>query len=85
MLEHLPLIGLVFSISNRVGAAMYAHDLEKRQQLFVKGEVKKLKKGEAYGPSLRRDVNDDWGKPGSDLSRVDAGVGGSIPGAPKLD
>ncbi|KAH9851692.1 hypothetical protein C2E23DRAFT_780206 [Lenzites betulinus] len=29
--ERLPLIGLVFSISNRIGAAMWAHDLEKRQ------------------------------------------------------
>jgi len=31
LLEGLPIIGLVFSISNRVGAAMWAHDLEKRQ------------------------------------------------------
>lgn len=29
LLESLPLVGLAFSISNRVGAAMYAHDLEK--------------------------------------------------------
>ncbi|KAI0826830.1 hypothetical protein BC628DRAFT_1502659 [Trametes gibbosa] len=29
--ERLPLIGLIFSISNRIGAAMWAHDLEKRQ------------------------------------------------------
>ncbi|KAF8167140.1 hypothetical protein B0H34DRAFT_680424 [Crassisporium funariophilum] len=31
LLESLPIIGLVFTISNRVGAAMWAHDLEKRQ------------------------------------------------------
>ncbi|OCH89737.1 hypothetical protein OBBRIDRAFT_793965 [Obba rivulosa] len=31
LLERPPLVGLVFSISNRVGAAMWAHDLEKRQ------------------------------------------------------
>lgn len=29
LLESLPLMGLALSISNRVGAAMYAHDLEK--------------------------------------------------------
>ncbi|TKY89058.1 hypothetical protein EX895_001589 [Sporisorium graminicola] len=32
LMERIPLIGLVFSISNRIGAAMWAHDLEKRQQ-----------------------------------------------------
>ncbi|CAL1693789.1 unnamed protein product [Somion occarium] len=31
LLEGLPFIGLVFTISNRIGAAMWAHDLEKRQ------------------------------------------------------
>lgn len=34
LMERIPLIGLVFSISNRIGAAMWAHDLEKRQQLI---------------------------------------------------
>ena len=32
LMERMPLIGMVFSISNRIGAAMWAHDLEKRQQ-----------------------------------------------------
>nr|CDI54828.1 protein of uncharacterized family [Melanopsichium pennsylvanicum 4] len=32
LMERVPLIGMVFSISNRIGAAMWAHDLEKRQQ-----------------------------------------------------
>ncbi|KAI0698014.1 hypothetical protein BC835DRAFT_1405525 [Cytidiella melzeri] len=31
LLEGLPLIGFVFTISNQIGAAMWAHDLEKRQ------------------------------------------------------
>ncbi|KAG1805178.1 uncharacterized protein BJ212DRAFT_1392538 [Suillus subaureus] len=31
LLEGLPIIGLVFTVSNRIGAAMWAHDLEKRQ------------------------------------------------------
>ncbi|KAM5539462.1 hypothetical protein V8D89_006914 [Ganoderma adspersum] len=29
--ERIPIIGLVFSVSNRIGAAMWAHDLEKKQ------------------------------------------------------
>jgi len=48
LLESLPLIGLVFTISNRVGAAMWAHDLEKRQHFVAQqksitlaGEVEK--------------------------------------------
>jgi len=35
LLESLPFIGLIFSISNQVGAAMWAHDLEKRQHWFA--------------------------------------------------
>ncbi|CCM03818.1 uncharacterized protein FIBRA_05967 [Fibroporia radiculosa] len=31
LLERIPLLGLVFSVSNRIGAAMWAVDLEKRQ------------------------------------------------------
>lgn len=31
LLEGLPFVGLVFEIGNRVGGAMWAHDLEKRQ------------------------------------------------------
>ncbi|TCD66516.1 hypothetical protein EIP91_001292 [Steccherinum ochraceum] len=30
-LEGLPFVGLIFTVSNRVGACMWAHDLEKRQ------------------------------------------------------
>ncbi|KIK68240.1 hypothetical protein GYMLUDRAFT_35616 [Collybiopsis luxurians FD-317 M1] len=35
LLEGLPIIGLVFTISNRVGAAMWAFDLEKRQHYIA--------------------------------------------------
>ncbi|EJC98572.1 uncharacterized protein FOMMEDRAFT_161388 [Fomitiporia mediterranea MF3/22] len=42
LLEGLPIVGLVFSISNRVGAAMWAHDLEKRQHEFASGQVKPI-------------------------------------------
>jgi hypothetical protein len=40
LLERLPLIGIVFSISNRIGAAMWAHDLEKLQHRYKDGQLK---------------------------------------------
>ncbi|GAA6013052.1 hypothetical protein JCM11491_000953 [Sporobolomyces phaffii] len=40
LIERVPLFGLVFSISNRIGASMYAHDLEKRQHEFAAGSLK---------------------------------------------
>ncbi|BGP54617.1 hypothetical protein JCM8202v2_002204 [Rhodotorula sphaerocarpa] len=43
LMERIPLVGLVFSISNRIGAAMWAHDLEKRQHQFRTGELKPTK------------------------------------------
>ncbi|KAF8639360.1 hypothetical protein AX17_001549 [Amanita inopinata Kibby_2008] len=42
LLEGMPIIGLMFSISNRVGAVMWAHDLEKIQH-FVYSERQKEK------------------------------------------
>lgn len=48
LLESIPLLGLFFSISNRVGAAMYSHDLEKRQQDYHSGKLKPLKRDETY-------------------------------------
>ncbi len=42
-LESFPIVGPYFSISNRIGAAMWAFDLEKRQHRFANGELKKLK------------------------------------------
>jgi len=35
LLESIPIVGLIFTISNRVGAAMWAHDLEKRQHFIA--------------------------------------------------
>ncbi|KAF8185721.1 hypothetical protein BJ912DRAFT_1022889 [Pholiota molesta] len=35
LLEGLPIIGLVFTVSNRIGAAMWAYDLEKRQHFIA--------------------------------------------------
>jgi len=42
LVESIPLFGLVASITNRVGAAMWAHDLEKRQHMFRSGQIKPL-------------------------------------------
>ncbi|EED79629.1 predicted protein [Postia placenta Mad-698-R] len=41
LLERIPLLGLVFSVSNRIGAAMWAVDLEKRQHYIA--EMKKTR------------------------------------------
>ncbi|PPQ76580.1 hypothetical protein CVT26_012820 [Gymnopilus dilepis] len=35
LLESIPIVGLFFTVSNRVGAAMWAHDLEKRQHYIA--------------------------------------------------
>jgi len=40
LVEGLPIIGLVFTISNRIGAAMWAHDLEKKQHFIAAEKVK---------------------------------------------
>ncbi|WRT64340.1 uncharacterized protein IL334_001272 [Kwoniella shivajii] len=42
LIESVPIIGLFFSISNRIGAAMWAFDLEKRQHLFSARVIKPL-------------------------------------------
>ncbi|ORX37407.1 hypothetical protein BD324DRAFT_626069 [Kockovaella imperatae] len=42
LLERIPIVGLFFSISNRIGAAMWAFDLEKRQHLFANEILKPL-------------------------------------------
>ncbi|EIN03514.1 hypothetical protein PUNSTDRAFT_109399 [Punctularia strigosozonata HHB-11173 SS5] len=40
LLESIPLVGLVFTISNRIGAAMWAHDLEKNQHYIASERAK---------------------------------------------
>ncbi|EGN93576.1 hypothetical protein SERLA73DRAFT_23835, partial [Serpula lacrymans var. lacrymans S7.3] len=35
LLEDIPIVGLIFTVSNRIGAAMWAHDLEKRQHYIA--------------------------------------------------
>lgn len=42
LLERIPFFGLIFSVSNQIGAAMWAHDLEKRQHRFQRGELQPI-------------------------------------------
>ncbi|KAF9458785.1 hypothetical protein BDZ94DRAFT_1200543 [Collybia nuda] len=46
LLEGLPIIGLVFTVSNRIGAAMWAHDLEKKQHFVAAERLKRDEKRE---------------------------------------
>lgn len=67
LMESIPLFGLIFSVSNRVGAAMYAHDLEKRQQMIRDGKLKKLDRSETHSnkPKIGFTAQDeDVGMPG---------------------
>ncbi|EIM83213.1 uncharacterized protein STEHIDRAFT_148816 [Stereum hirsutum FP-91666 SS1] len=41
VMEAIPFIGLIFSVSNRIGAAMWAHDLEKKQHWVAEERAKK--------------------------------------------
>jgi len=45
LLEGLPFVGLFFTVSNRVGAAMWAHDLEKRQHFVAAQKVSNANSG----------------------------------------
>ncbi|TBU37229.1 hypothetical protein BD309DRAFT_974463 [Dichomitus squalens] len=47
LVERIPIIGLIFSVSNRIGAAMWAHDLEKRQH-YVAATKAGLAAGSPY-------------------------------------
>ncbi|KZP16366.1 hypothetical protein FIBSPDRAFT_748872 [Athelia psychrophila] len=40
LLEGLPITGVVFAISNRIGAALWAHDLEKQQHFIADEKMK---------------------------------------------
>lgn len=75
LLERIPFFGIIFSISNRIGAAMWAHDLEKRQQRVRTGHVEPLRMERAreeLKDKLREDGPGTYGHP--DLADV------SLPG-----
>ncbi|WVQ97608.1 hypothetical protein IAU59_004722 [Kwoniella sp. CBS 9459] len=61
LIESVPIFGLFFSISNRIGAAMWAFDLEKRQHLFANGIIKPLEPGQVgfYGMGKVDDLGID--------------------------
>lgn len=79
LLERVPVVGLVFSISNRIGAALWAHDLEKRQHRFQRGELDLV---DAGAPSLPKE-----GAPGSygHPDRADVALPGDILAPPTAD
>ncbi|GAA5931605.1 hypothetical protein JCM1841_004725 [Sporobolomyces salmonicolor] len=52
LLERIPLFGLIFSISNRIGSAMWAFDLEKQQHRYSSGELKPAKVYESKTAAL---------------------------------
>ena len=60
LLERVPLAGLLFSISNRIGAAMWAHDLEKRQHAFGNGEVQRTRKYISKNAGLEAELPDEF-------------------------
>ncbi|WVQ82753.1 hypothetical protein IAT38_004885 [Cryptococcus sp. DSM 104549] len=85
LLESMPIIGLFFSISNRIGAAMWAFDLEKRQHLFSHGIIAPLQPDQVgfYGMGRVDDLGVDiqraedelekkWSKRKRDEDEVDA-------------
>lgn len=62
LLERIPIIGIVFSISNRIGAAMWAHDLEKQQHAFAEGQVKptKVYESKTAAAAAQADLPDEF-------------------------
>ncbi|KAI9566343.1 hypothetical protein HD554DRAFT_2025659 [Boletus coccyginus] len=54
LLEGIPVIGLAFTVSNRIGAAMWAHDLEKRQHYIAERRQSRLKGSENIGEKRRK-------------------------------
>lgn len=94
LLERIPIIGIVFSISNRVGAAMLAHDLEKRQHKFAAGELRRLPKDQTEtlnikslasilkssdGDDFAPQAEDGFDMPGAVLSSEKTGGTGGFP------
>lgn len=95
LLERIPFFGIIFSISNRIGAAMWAHDLEKRQQRAHAGGVAPLRLEQTrtdLKDQLREGAPGTYGHPamadvalpGDILQRPAAASGTAPPPAPPL-
>ncbi|OXC67796.1 hypothetical protein AYX13_03691 [Cryptococcus neoformans] len=71
LLESVPIIGLFFSISNRIGAAMWAFDLEKRQHLFANNIIQPLQPEQVgfYGMGRVDDLGVDIQKAEDELEK----------------
>ncbi|OCF37642.1 hypothetical protein I316_00769 [Kwoniella heveanensis BCC8398] len=88
LIESIPIFGLFFSISNRIGAAMWAFDLEKRQHLFANGIIKPLAphqvgfygmgKVDDLGVDIQRaedELEKQWSRKITGSAKVEAGAG----------
>jgi len=61
LLESIPIAGLFLSIPNRIGAAMWSFDMEKRQHLFAAGVIQPLQPHQVgfYGMGSVSDIGID--------------------------
>ncbi|KAH7106428.1 hypothetical protein BKA62DRAFT_687123 [Auriculariales sp. MPI-PUGE-AT-0066] len=83
LLESIPIVGLFFTVSNRIGAAMWAFDLEKRQHEFKRGERQPLEPvvpdvGSSMHPA--RTTDDRLGANVEGLKKRAVETAGAMPG-----
>ena len=77
LFERVPVVGLLFSVSNRIGAAMWAHDLEKRQHAYRSGELKPSKKYVSKTAQVAVDLPDEFAG-GFPAHKGPVKIGGSL-------
>ncbi|KAK4050948.1 hypothetical protein OIO90_004924 [Microbotryomycetes sp. JL221] len=58
LMERIPLLGIALGVSNRIGAAMWAHDLEKQQHAFSSGEMQRTRKYVSKTAALAQEPSD---------------------------
>ncbi|KZW02814.1 hypothetical protein EXIGLDRAFT_601302 [Exidia glandulosa HHB12029] len=84
LLESIPILGLFFTVSNRIGGAMWAFDLEKRQHDFASGKLAPIEPvatstGVEMNPA--RTTHDRAGAKVEDVKRDVVENGGSLAGS----
>ncbi|WVF70297.1 hypothetical protein IAT40_005086 [Kwoniella sp. CBS 6097] len=86
LIESVPIIGLFFSISNRIGAAMWAFDLEKRQHLFGNDIIKPLQPHQVgfYGMGTVDDLGVDIQRAEDELEMRWSQKTGKVEGSEKV-